>query len=62
MKTQSNTTLEGACIRGVVGGLLLWNGESLQALLSVHKKGIYRPERPPVYLIGECGDVFERPS
>jgi len=30
--------------------------------LSLHKKGIYRPERPPVYLIGECGDVFERPS
>ncbi|MBW2250833.1 MAG: hypothetical protein JRF60_09445 [Deltaproteobacteria bacterium] len=29
----SNITLEGICSGDVVGGLLLWTGESLQAFL-----------------------------
>jgi len=34
MKTQlSNIALEGTCNGDVVGGLLSWTGESLQALL-----------------------------
>jgi hypothetical protein len=34
MKTQSNNIMpEGTCSGDVVGGLLLWTGESLQALL-----------------------------
>jgi hypothetical protein len=34
MKNQiSNIVLEGTCNGDVVGGLLLWTGESLQALL-----------------------------
>ena len=34
MKNQlSNIALEGTCNGNVVGGLLLWTGESLQALL-----------------------------
>jgi hypothetical protein len=33
MKNQSNITLEGTCSGDVVGGLLLWTMESLQALL-----------------------------
>ena len=34
MKNQiSNIALEGTCSGDVVGGLLLWTGESLQALL-----------------------------
>ena len=33
MKTKLNIALEGTCNGDVVGGLLLWAGENLQALL-----------------------------
>ena len=33
MKTKSNIALEGTCSGNVAGGLLLWTGENLQALL-----------------------------
>jgi hypothetical protein len=33
MKPKSNIALEGTCSGDVVGGLLLWAGENLQALL-----------------------------
>jgi len=45
MKTQlSDIALEGTCSGDVVGGLLFWTGESLQALLFL-KGGINWPEK-----------------
>jgi len=32
MKTKLNIALEGTCNGDVIGGLLLWAGENLQAL------------------------------
>ena len=39
MKTKFNIALEGTCSGDVVGGLLSWTGESLQALLFCRKGG-----------------------
>jgi len=38
MKTKLNIALEGTCSGDVVGGLLSWTGENLQALLFLNKK------------------------
>jgi len=38
MKTKLNIALEGTCSGDVVGGLLLWTGENLQALLFLRKE------------------------
>jgi len=71
MKTQlTNIALEGTCSGDVVGGLLSWTGENLQALLFLQKGGIMpalqnipkRPERPPVYLISQGGEIIENPT
>ena len=40
MKTQSNIALEGTCNGDVAGGLLLWTGENLQALLFFPERGL----------------------
>ena len=69
MKTHlSNIALEGTCNGDVVGGLLSWTGESLQALLFL-KGGTMglqslpeRPPRPPVYLISQGGEIVENPT
>ena len=45
MKNQiSNIALEGICNGDVVGGLSLWTGENLRALL-FGKVGIHGPEK-----------------
>jgi hypothetical protein len=40
MKTKINIALEGTCNGDVVGGLLLWTGESLQAFLFFCRKRV----------------------
>ena len=41
MKPKSNIALEGTCSGDVVGGLLSWTGENLQALLFFPERGGY---------------------